>query len=86
MSRLTKKGTIAPRFRGSIEVGSMENVVIIGSGPAGFTAAIYTGRAQLNPLVIAGPAMGGQVALSSEIGNYPGFPEDVNGAELAQLM
>ena len=64
----------------------MENVVIIGSGPAGFTAAIYTGRAQLNPLVIAGPAMGGQVALSSEIGNYPGFPEDVNGAELAQLM
>jgi thioredoxin reductase (NADPH) len=64
----------------------MENVVIIGSGPAGYTAAIYTGRAQLNPLLIAGPAMGGQVALSSEIGNYPGFPEDVNGAELAQLM
>ncbi len=64
----------------------MEKVIIIGSGPAGFAAAIYTGRAQLEPLVIAGPALGGQVAISSEIGNYPGFPEDINGAELAQLM
>jgi thioredoxin reductase (NADPH) len=64
----------------------MEKVIIIGSGPAGYTAAIYTARAQLEPLVIAGPALGGQVAISSEIGNYPGFPEDVNGAELAQLM
>jgi thioredoxin reductase (NADPH) len=64
----------------------MEKVIIIGSGPAGSTAAIYTARAQLDPLVIAGPAMGGQVAISSEIGNYPGFVEDVPGAELAQLM
>jgi thioredoxin reductase (NADPH) len=64
----------------------MEKVIIIGSGPAGYASAIYTGRAQLNPLVIAGPALGGQVAISSEVGNYPGFPEDVNGAELAQLM
>jgi thioredoxin reductase (NADPH) len=64
----------------------MEKVIIIGSGPAGYASAIYTGRAQLNPLVIAGPALGGQVAISSEIGNYPGFPEDINGAELAQLM
>jgi thioredoxin reductase (NADPH) len=64
----------------------MENVIIIGSGPAGYSAAVYTGRAQLKPLLIAGPAMGGQVAISSEIGNYPGFPEDIEGAELAQLM
>jgi len=64
----------------------MEKVIIIGSGPAGYAAAIYTARAQLDPLVIAGPAMGGQVAISSEIGNYPGFAEDVAGAELAQLM
>jgi len=64
----------------------MEKVIIIGSGPAGYAAAIYTARAQLNPLVIAGPALGGQVAISSEIGNYPGFPKDVNGAELAQSM
>lgn len=64
----------------------MENVIIIGSGPAGLAAAIYTGRARLEPLLIAGPALGGQVALSSEIGNYPGFPEDISGAELAQRM
>jgi thioredoxin reductase (NADPH) len=64
----------------------MENVIIIGSGPAGLAAAIYTARARLDPLLIAGPALGGQVALSSEIGNYPGFPEDISGAELAQRM
>ncbi len=64
----------------------MEKVIIIGSGPAGYTAAIYTARAQLNPLLIAGPALGGQVALSSEVGNYPGFPEDIVGEELAELM
>jgi thioredoxin reductase (NADPH) len=64
----------------------MEKVIIIGSGPAGYAAAVYTARAQLDPLVIAGPQLGGQVAISSEIGNYPGFPEDINGAELAQLM
>ncbi len=64
----------------------MEDVIIIGSGPAGFTAAIYTARAQLEPFLIAGPALGGQVALSSEVGNYPGFPEDMVGADLAQLM
>jgi thioredoxin reductase (NADPH) len=64
----------------------MEKVIIIGSGPAGFAAAVYAARAQLSPLLIAGPALGGQVAISSEIGNYPGFPEDLPGAELAQLM
>jgi thioredoxin reductase (NADPH) len=64
----------------------MERVIIVGSGPAGYAAAIYAARAQLDPLVIAGPALGGQVAISSEIGNYPGFPEDITGAELAQLM
>lgn len=64
----------------------MEKVIIIGSGPAGYTAAIYLGRAQLEPLVFAGPTLGGQVAISSEVGNYPGFPEDINGADLAQLM
>ena len=63
-----------------------EKVIIIGSGPAGCAAAIYTARAQLAPLLIAGPAVGGQVAISNEVGNYPGFPEDINGLELAQLM
>jgi thioredoxin reductase (NADPH) len=64
----------------------MEKLTVIGSGPAGFTAAIYAARSQLDPLLIAGPALGGQVAISSEIGNYPGFPEDIPGAELAMLM
>jgi len=64
----------------------MEKLIIIGSGPAGYTAAIYAARAQLNPLAIAGQFLGGQVASSFEVGNYPGFPEDINGAELAQRM
>ena len=63
-----------------------EKIIIIGSGPAGYTAAIYAARAQLKPLLIAGPAVGGQVAISSEVGNYPGFPEDISGLELSQLM
>jgi thioredoxin reductase (NADPH) len=64
----------------------MEKIIIVGTGPAGYTAAIYAARAQLKPLVFGGPQLGGQVAISSEVGNYPGFPEDISGAELAQLM
>ena len=64
----------------------VENLIIIGSGPAGFTAGIYAGRAQLSPLLITGSALGGQMALSSGIENYPGFPEAMTGQELTQLM
>ncbi len=64
----------------------MENLVIIGSGPAGLTAGIYAGRAMLNPLIIAGQAMGGQAAATDEIENYPGFPDGISGPELAQLF
>jgi thioredoxin reductase (NADPH) len=64
----------------------MEQAVIIGSGPAGLTAAIYAGRSQLAPLVITGSALGGQAASSSEIENYPGFPQGTAGGELMQLM
>ena len=64
----------------------MENLIIIGSGPAGWTAGVYAGRARLSPLLITGSAPGGQMALTSEIENYPGFPQGLSGQELTQLM
>jgi thioredoxin reductase (NADPH) len=64
----------------------VENLIIIGSGPASLTAGIYAGRAQLSPLLITGRALGGQMALINEIENYPGFPEAITGQELTQLM
>lgn len=58
------------------------NIIILGGGPAGYTAAIYAARAELAPVVLSGPSDGGQAALTDKIENYPGFPEGVNGYEL----
>ena len=64
----------------------VENVIVIGSGPAGFTAGLYTARANLSPLLITGNEYGGQVSITYDVENYPGFPESVTGPGLVEKM
>ena len=83
---VSTNGHTSNGHNGAGSQGPVENVIIIGSGPSGFTAGLYTARANLTPLLITGNEYGGQVSITYEVENYPGFPESLSGPELVEKM
>ena len=79
-------GSVSTPSTATDQKGKHVKVLVLGSGPAGYAAALYAARAELEPVVLTGMQLGGQAALTYAIENYPGFPEGVGGAELGELF
>lgn len=79
-------GSVSTPSKTSDENGKHVKVLVLGSGPAGYSAALYAARAELEPVVLTGMQLGGQASLTYTIENYPGFPEGVGGPELGEMF